>query len=172
MENGVILKRTHIVSVVGLWVRFSSGAGAAVLLSLRRRFRAQLLPTALTLPLPLNSTPPPASIHGDGARGFPEHLTRGFWRQKKILATATAWRAPVAMVTVSTKPVPAYQSSASCQLTALCRFHATTYSTAQISIVILAVISVFRRLFGWKYEFCHKIFISLVFILKAVCRKE
>lgn len=50
----------------------------AVLRSLLRVFRAVPLPPALTLPLPLNPTPPPASIHGNRARGFPKHLARGF----------------------------------------------------------------------------------------------
>lgn len=54
------------------------GVNQAVLRSLLRVFRAVPLPPALTLPLPLNPTPPPASIHGDSARGFPEHLARGF----------------------------------------------------------------------------------------------
>lgn len=54
------------------------GVYQAVLRSLLRVFRAVPLPPALTLPLPLNPTPPPASIHGDRARGFPEHLARGF----------------------------------------------------------------------------------------------
>lgn len=45
-------------------------------------FRAVPLPPALTLPLPLNSTPPPASIHGNRYPGFPTlfytvpHVTR------------------------------------------------------------------------------------------------
>lgn len=45
-------------------------------------FRAVPLPPALTLPLPLNSTPPPANIHGNRYPGFPTlfytvpHVTR------------------------------------------------------------------------------------------------
>lgn len=54
------------------------GLRQSVLRSLLRVFRAVPLPPALTLPLPLSPTPPPACIHGDRARGFPEHLRRGF----------------------------------------------------------------------------------------------
>lgn len=64
------------------------GVYQAVLCSLLRVFRAVPLPPALTLPLPLNPAPPPASIHGDHARGFPKHLARGF-DVRRTMETAT-----------------------------------------------------------------------------------
>lgn len=91
----------------------------AVLRSLLRVFRAVPLPPALTLPLPLNPTPPPASIHGNRARGFPKHLARGF-DVRRAMATATGWRASVSVATVSMRPLLSYLSSPSCQLTQLC----------------------------------------------------
>lgn len=101
------------------FILWTMGVNQAVLRSLLRVFRAVPLPPALTLPLPLNPTPPPASIHGDSARGFPEHLARGF-DVMRTMATATGWRAPVSTATVSTRPRLSYQSSPSCQLTQLC----------------------------------------------------
>lgn len=91
----------------------------AVLRSLLRVFRAVPLPPALTLPLPLNPTPPPASIHGNRARGFPKHLARGF-DVRRAMATATGWRASVSVATVSLRLLLSYLSSPSCQLTQLC----------------------------------------------------
>lgn len=101
------------------FILLTMGVNQAVLRLLLRVFRAVPLPPALTLPLPLNPTPPPASIHGDSARGFPEHLARGF-DVRRAMVTATGWRAPVSTATVSTRPLPSYQSSQSCQLTQLC----------------------------------------------------
>lgn len=70
------------------FILLTMGVNQAVLRLLLRVFRAVPLPPALTLPLPLNPTPPPASIHGDSARGFPEHLARGF-DVRRAMATAT-----------------------------------------------------------------------------------
>lgn len=58
------------------------GANAAVLLSLRRVFRAEPLPTALTLPLPLNSTPPPRQYPWWQRQGVSWASYEGLWRQK------------------------------------------------------------------------------------------
>lgn len=58
------------------------GANAAVLLSLRRVFRAEPLPTALTLPLPLNSTPPPRQYPWRWRQGVSWASYEGLWRQK------------------------------------------------------------------------------------------
>ena len=115
MQVNSHLERTRNPDFI-LW---TMGVYQAVLRSLLRVFRAVPLPPALTLPLPLNPTPPPASIHGDRARGFPEHLARGF-DVRRAMATATGWRAPVSVATVSMRPLLSYLSSASCQLTQLC----------------------------------------------------
>ncbi len=115
MQVNSHLERTRNPDFI-LW---TMGVYQAVLCSLLRVFRAVPLPPALTLPLPLNPTPPPASIHGDRARGFPEHLARGF-DVRRTMATATGWRAPVSMATVSMRPLLSYLSSPSCQLTQLC----------------------------------------------------
>lgn len=101
------------------FILWTMGVYQAVLCSLLRVFRAVPLPSALTLPLPLNPAPPPASIHGDSARGFPKHLARGF-DVRRTMETATGWRAPVSVATVSMRPLLSYLSSPSCQLTQLC----------------------------------------------------
>lgn len=129
MQVNSHLERTRNPDFI-LW---TMGVYQAVLRSLLRVFRAVPLPPALTLPLPLNPTPPPASIHGDRARGFPEHLARGF-DVRRTMATATGWRAPVSVATVSMRPLLSYLSSASCQLTQLCVGYATYTTTANPEI--------------------------------------
>lgn len=114
MQVNSHLERTRNPDFI-LW---TMGVYQAVLRSLLRVFRAVPLPPALTLPLPLNPTPPPASIHSDCARGFPKHLARGF-DVRRTMATATGWRAPVSVATVSMSPLLSYLSSPSCQLTEL-----------------------------------------------------